>query len=146
MLQISEIRYALSNNPAFVYGREFRWSDGALLTSSDVKSAKLTIYEQSDPYASEGEPLEHFTDRPLDPNVIFFDSLQPGDIQTKYGPKSIQYNMLAVIAPIVISTGGVNETVFPFPVVGKYYRVVITFELYDVNIPPYSHVTIIKSV
>jgi hypothetical protein len=51
-----------------------------------------------------------------------------------------------VIAPIKKTVEGETIFVLPFPVLGKFYRVVITFFMTNPDIPEFSQVETIQAV
>ena len=146
MLEISEYRHSFKESPILVYGRNYDLETGNLLISSDVASIRYTIFEKDSPESEDETPVPYFTDINVDVNVSVVDGLKTRTLNTRYGPKTIEYNTRVVIAPIKQTSGGEVSWILPFPTLGKFYRVVITFEMADSTIPRFPQVEVIQSV
>jgi hypothetical protein len=112
-----------------------------LLKKEDIASIKYTIYEMSSPLDNEGIAEGNYTDVQLDKELVIFDELQHTERTDKYGTKTVDYNFLLVLAPTSF-IGGENLMSYPFPVIGKWYKIIVSIEIDKTVNPNFSDYTI----
>jgi len=109
-----------------------------LLTQADIASVTLTIFEQDSPQSNNGVPVPFFDNVPIDKMKCVWDELQDGELENKYGSQPIRFNFAYILAPIKTVVESVEQKVYPFPTVGKCYRVLFQFVSTDADIPDFS--------
>ena len=109
-----------------------------LLKREDIASISLTVLEQDSPQSSAGTPVPLFDDVPLDKTKCVWDELRDGELENRYGKRPIQFNFAYALAPCKIIVGGVEQKFYPFPVIGKCYKVLFHFVSANPDIPDFS--------
>ena len=107
-------------------------------TRADVASVTLTVFEQDSPQSNNGVPVPFFDNVAIDKTKCVWDELQDGELENKYGKRTIQFNFAYILAPMKAMSEGVEQKVYPFPTVGKCYRVLFQFISADADIPDFS--------
>ena len=98
-----------------------------LLKQNDIDSISYTIFEQDSPQSNISSPVPYFENVTLDKTKVVWDLLQDGELENRFGIRPIQFNFAFILAPQTIIVGGNTTKIFPFPVVGKCYRVLFRF-------------------
>lgn len=100
-----------------------------LITQDDIEDVRYSIFSLTSPQDNEGVPVEGFDDVPLDKATVMWNTLQETEVTDKYGTKPMSYNFCFIVAPEETIVGGESAKVFPFPVIGGCYRVVVIFKI-----------------
>jgi len=108
------------------------------LTQADIVSITLTIFEQDSPQSNDGVPVPLFDNVPIDKTKCVWDELQVGELENKFGTRSIRFNFAYILAPVKTFAEGVEQKAYPFPTIGKCYRVLFRFASADSGIPDFS--------
>lgn len=108
------------------------------LTQADVSDVRFTIFEQESPLSNTGTPVPYFEEVILEKTKVLFDSVRDGFQEDKYGVKPIQFNFAHILAPVLVIVNGVEEKHFPFPNIGKCYKVLYSFKSANPDIPDFA--------
>lgn len=100
---------------------------------------RMTIYEQESPLSNAGVPVPYFEDVILNVTDVIFDELQEGTHQDKYDIKPILFNFAHIIAPLDVVESGVETKVYPFPNIGKCYKILYQFKTFDPKLPDFAY-------
>jgi hypothetical protein len=125
-------------SPTVVYNVLRRLVTSQLITQADVSDIRYTIFEQDSPSSNAGTPVPYFDEVILDKTKIIFDELKPVQYENKYGIFPIEINFAHVIAPIISTNEGVETKIFPFPNLGRCYRVLYSFRSANPEVPHFS--------
>lgn len=121
-----------------IYSIVRRLVTNVYLTQSDIADVRMTIYEQDSPLSNDGVPVPYFDEVVLDKTKVVYDTLQNGQLENKYGIYPIQFNFAHVIAPCIVTSEGVESKIYPFPNIGKCYKVLYSFKSANPDIPDFS--------
>ncbi|MDR1957856.1 MAG: hypothetical protein LBQ54_02230 [Planctomycetaceae bacterium] len=116
-----------------------RFVNDVLASADDFTEIHYTVFEQDSPLDNTGIPVEYFTEIPLDKTKVLFETLQSTRLHDKYGSKPVTFNFLAILSPLQVTTDGVIEKKYPFPNIGKCYKVVFSFISADPEIPDFTY-------
>ena len=108
-----------------------------LIMQDDIESITLTIYEQDSPL-SVGSPVPFYDKRAIDKMQCVWDILQNGELEDKYGIRTIQYNFAYIIAHDKMIVNGETEKIYPFPNIGKCYKVLFEFVSASADFPDFA--------
>lgn len=100
-----------------------------LIVQDDIEDVRYSIFSLTSPQDNEGVPVEGFSDVTLDKTAVVWDTIQETEVSGKYGTKPLRYNFCLIVAPEETVVSGESAKVFPFPVVGGCYRVVVSFKI-----------------